>query len=174
MLNNVVAVIESTQQLNNIFNFSKRRLKYQQKTVDVIVFVNVKAKIYYNAKHQSILFKSNNKMYLKLNYDYKLSDCNNRKLNNQRCDFFIVKRRVDRLMYKLNLFIHWRVYLIISIIQLKFFFDENSYHRPRSNYSNVIKIKNNIKNWKSYIVEKIINKKLRKFERIIVAQYIIK
>ena len=130
--------------------------------------------MYYNIKHQSILFKSNNKMYLKLNYDYKLLDRNNRKLNNQRCNFFIVKRHVDQLTYKLNLFVYWRVYSIISIIQLKFFFDKNFYYQSCSNYSNAVEIKNNIKNWKFYIVEKVINKKLRKFERIIVAQYIIK
>ena len=87
----------------NIFN---QRLKYQQKTADVTAFANVKIKIYYDVKHQFILFRSDDRVYLRLHQNYKLSDNHNRKMFNQRCEFFTVKRRAERLIYELNLSTH--------------------------------------------------------------------
>ena len=46
--NALIVVVNTSQMLKNIFN---QRLKYQQKIVNVIVFVNVKVKIYYDVKH---------------------------------------------------------------------------------------------------------------------------
>ena len=93
---------------------------------------------------------------------------------NQRCEFFIVKRRVDRLTYKLKLSTHWRVYSIIFITQLNFFFEKNSYNRFKFDYSNVVEMKKNTNDWRFYVMKRILNKRIRKFERIIVIQYIIK
>ena len=45
-------------------------------------------------------------MYLRLHYNYKLLDRFNRKMFNQRCESFIVKQRVKRLTYELNLLVH--------------------------------------------------------------------
>ena len=87
----------------NIFN---QRLKYQQKIVDVTTFVNVKIKIYYDVKHQFILFRFDDRVYLRLHQNYKFSDSHNRKMFNQRCELFIIKRRAERLIYELNLSIH--------------------------------------------------------------------
>ena len=99
----IIAADEIIKMLKNIFN---QRLKYQREIIDVIVFVNVKVKIYYNVKHQVIFFCFDEKIYLRLHYNYKLLDRFNRKMFNQRYESFIVKRRVKRLIYKLNLSIH--------------------------------------------------------------------
>ena len=94
---------------------------------------------------------------------------------NQRCEFFIVKRRVDRLIYELNLFAHWRIYSIISITQLKSCFNEsNLYNRFKSNYLDFVEMKNDIDDWKSYTMKRFVNKRLRKFERTTVIQYLMK
>ena len=81
-----------------------QRLKYRRKTIDVIVFVNIKTKIYYDVKHVSLMLKTNNYVYLRLHHDYQLFDRLNKKISQQRCDFFFVKRYVDRLTYELNFF----------------------------------------------------------------------
>ena len=168
----VIAIIDESQMSNDIFN---QKLKYQQKIVDVIVFVNVKIKIYYDVHHQFILFNSNDKIYLRLHHEYQLSNKFNKKMFNQRCESFIIKRRIDRLIYELNLFVHWRIYSIISIIQLKFYFNEsNSYNHFKSNYFDFVKMKSDIDDWKFYTMKRIANKRLRKFERIIVIQYLMK
>ena len=49
MLNTIV--VAAKLKLKNIFNLFERRLKYQRKIVDATAFVNIKTKIYYNAKH---------------------------------------------------------------------------------------------------------------------------
>jgi hypothetical protein len=55
-------------------NIVNKRLEYRAKVVDVTTFANVKAKIYYNVKHISLMFKLNNCAYLHLNYNYYLLD----------------------------------------------------------------------------------------------------
>ena len=80
-----------------------QRLKYRQETIDAIVFVNAKAKIYYDARHMSLLLNSRDYVYLRLHHEYQLFDKSNKKINQQRCDSFLVKRRVERLAYELKL-----------------------------------------------------------------------
>ena len=55
-------------------DLSIQRLKYRQKIVDVIAFVNVKIKIYYNVRHVSLLFKINDYVYFRLYHEYQLSN----------------------------------------------------------------------------------------------------
>ena len=73
-------------------DLSTQKLKYRQKTADATVFVNVKAKIYYNARHTPLLFKLKNYVYLRLHYDYQLFNRSNRKIFQQRYDSFLMKR----------------------------------------------------------------------------------
>ena len=87
----------------NAQDLSTQRLKYQQETIDAIVFAATKIKIYYDVKHTSILLNEDDYVYLRLNKDYKLSRRLNSKLSQQRCDLFKILRRVDRLTYQLNL-----------------------------------------------------------------------
>ena len=99
----------------NAQDLSIQRLKYQRITIDAIVFATTKIKIYYDVKHTSILFNEDDYVYLRLNKNYKLSKRFNSKLSQQRCDFFKILRRVERLTYKLNLSSTWRVHSIIFI-----------------------------------------------------------
>ena len=78
-------------------------MKYKQKTVVVIVFINAKVKMYYNARHQFFMFNVKNRVYLRLYHEYILFDHFNKKMFNQRYDLFLIKRRVDRLTYKFDL-----------------------------------------------------------------------
>ena len=80
-----------------------RRMKYRQKTVVVIAFANAKAKIYYDARHQSFMFNAENRVYFRLHHEYILFEHFNRKMFNQRYESFLIKRRVDRLIYEFDL-----------------------------------------------------------------------
>ena len=75
----------------------------QQKTAEMISFVNVKAKIQYDFNHQPIEFKKNNQIFLQLYKNYNLSGKPLRKISSQQCDFFKIIKRVRRLVYKLKL-----------------------------------------------------------------------
>ena len=94
----------SKQSKQSFENLAIQRLKYRREATDVIVFVNVKIKIHYDARHISLLLKTDDYVYFRLHQDYQLSNRLNKKTSQQRCDFFLVKRRVERLAYELNLF----------------------------------------------------------------------
>lgn len=87
-------------------NIVNKRLKYRIKVVDVIAFANVKAKIYYNTKHTLLIFRSNNRVYLHLNYNYYLFDKSSKKTLSQKYKSFLIKKRIDRLAYFLKLLSH--------------------------------------------------------------------
>ena len=59
-----------------------QRIKYKQKTIDVTAFVNVKTKIYYDARHQLPMFNVENRVYLRLHHEYILSNHFNEKMFN--------------------------------------------------------------------------------------------
>ena len=42
-----------------IVDLFAQRIKYRRETIDVIIFVNVKTKIYYDVQHVSLKFKTN-------------------------------------------------------------------------------------------------------------------
>ena len=171
--------IKKTFFLFNVFdkfiikNLIQRCLKYRAEVVEIIAFINVKVKIYYNARHILLMMRSNvDKAYLKFNHDYQLSRKFNKKISFQWCDSFFIKQRIERLAYELKLSFNWRVHSVISIIQLKFDFIENSYGRSRSDYSDAVKMKDDIFQWKSYEVKRIMNKCYRNYNEKNVAQYL--
>ena len=59
-----------------------RRIKYKQKTIVVIAFVNVKTKVYYNTRHQSLIFNFENRVYFRLHHEYILFEHFNKKMFN--------------------------------------------------------------------------------------------
>lgn len=83
---------------------NKTRLRMRQKTVNAMLFVNVKAKLYHDKRYGLLLLKKENKIYFKLHKGYKIFENQNKKLSHQRCDSFFIKQRIDCLAYKLELF----------------------------------------------------------------------
>ena len=100
-------------QLNEL---NETRFYYWQKAINVISYVDITLKIWYDSMHVLFLLKSKDKTFLKLHHKYFLLEKHNHKLFNQRIDLFFVKYRVRRFAYELKLFSRWRVYSIISII----------------------------------------------------------
>ena len=157
--------------VENIFN---KRLEFRLKIVDVTSFINVKAKLYYNARHVSLKLKANDYAYLRLNHDYQLSKRLSKKIFSQRCGSFLIKRRIDRLTYKLKLSSQWKVHLMISVTQLESASTQNFYNRSRSNHFDSMKIEDDTPQWRFYVIERIIDKRMRIFENIKMIQYFIR
>ena len=155
-------------------SFADKRKKYQAKTSDAIAFVNVKMKMYYDFRHTSLLLKSEKKVYLKFNKSYKLSK-HHKKLFQQKCESFLIKRKVERLIYEFELFFIWKIHFIVSITQLKSKSNiEDSYNRFKSDHSNVVKVEENMKYDKFYEMKRIFAKRIRKYDRTAIIQYLIK
>ena len=98
-------------------------------------------KFCYDNKYKSLIFKINNIIYLQFHKNYSLFNKFIKKLNNQYVELFFVKRRINQLIYELNLFFISRVHFVISIVQLKsinVFVD--SYQRFKFDYSKFVDI----------------------------------
>ena len=161
------ALFNLSKQQNVFADFFAQWLKYRRKTIDVFAFVNVKVRIHYDARYISLLLKVDDYVYFRLHQSYQLSNRFNRKISQQRCDFFFVKRRVERFAYELNLFFIWRIHFVISMTQLKFVsFDKNSYHRFKFSHFDVVEMKNDTSKYQFYEIEKIVDKRIRKYNRI--------
>ena len=159
----------------DILNLSTQRMKYQREIVDAIDFVAAKVKVYYDARHTSILLRSDEKTYLQLNKDYKLLDKFNSKLSQQQCESFKILERVERLAYRLELSSTWRIHSVVSIAQLELTFVEaDSYERFRSHYFDFIEIEDDTNQYKFYEIEKLIDKRIKRYNKILVTQYLVK
>ena len=160
--------------IENHINIEKERFRHRAEAVDVTSFAAVKFKIYYDVRHQSLLLKSDDQTFLRLNHEYFLSEKSNSKLFNQRIESFLVKRRIERLIYELELSSQWRVHSVVSIAQLKPMFDTNSYNRYRSHHSAFVHMKEDTEVEKFYEVKKLINRRIRRYEKKNVTQYLIR
>jgi hypothetical protein len=81
----------------------KTRIRNRQETANAVSYVNIKVKIIHDRKHKSLFLNSENRTFLRLHKEYNLFDIINKKLSQQRCDSFTMKRRINRLTYELDL-----------------------------------------------------------------------
>ena len=163
--------------VDQVVDLSTQRLKYRQKAVDAIAFANVKVKVYYDARHTPLLLKVEDYAYLRLHHEYRLFSKLERKISQQRCESFLIKRRVKRLIYELKLLSAWRIYSIVSITQLKSTSKSaksNSYNRSRSTHFLVIEMKENISQYQFYEIKKLMNRRIRKYDKTSITQYLMR
>jgi hypothetical protein len=146
----------------------------RKNVANVINFVSVRFKIMYDDKHKSFAFNIEDKVYLRLHNEYFLLEKKNFKLSNQRFDSYTVKRKVENVVYELNLSLNSRIHSIISIAQLKSASDSDSYNRSRFINSKSIETDEDTSTKRSYEVKRILKERMRKYEKITVKQYLIK
>ena len=164
----------STTNSSTTDSFSKVRMRNRQKTANAISFVNAHMKIRYDSRHKSLLLRSGDKIFLRLHRDYEINE-QHKKLDNQRCEPFLIKKRVDRLTYELNILLRWKIHFVISMAQLESTSSvQNSYNRSRLDHSNSVYVENDIEIEKSYEMKRVIDKRIRKFDTISITQYKIK
>ena len=153
---------------------SENKLRNRQKIVDAISFVNAHMKIRYDVRHKSLLLQFEDKAYLRLHKNYQILN-QHKKLDNQKCGSFLIKRRIDRFAYELNISLRWKIHLVISIAQLESAFSlQDSYNRSRSDHLDFVYVENDIDFEKSYEIEFVIDKRIKKFDKTSVTQYRIK
>ena len=93
----------NTKTKYQLVDIEATRFRYRIEITNVIFYVSVQSKIQYDSKHVSLLLRLEKKIYFQLYYNYTLSKKSNYKLSKQRYNLFSIKRRVDRLVYKLKL-----------------------------------------------------------------------
>ena len=148
-----------------IKNISEFRLEHRQNATNAIFFANAHMKIKYDVRHKSLLLHFENKVYLRLHKEYEIVE-QHKKLNNQKCESFLIKRRVDRLAYELDISLKWKIHSVVSVTQLELaIFHQNSYNRSKSNHSDSVYVENDTKTEKFYEMKAIVDKRIKKFEK---------
>ena len=163
-------------QRNSNLNFVVKRFIYRSKAIDVISFAVSKAKAWYDKRHKPMILEKDSFAFLRLHQRYHLSSHPSRKLSQQYCEPFRVQQRVGKLAYKLKLSTHWRIHSIISIAQLKFALEEaDSYDWSRFSHSDSVLVEGDTKEWSSYEIEKLVDKRFRRYERdLLIKEYLIR
>jgi hypothetical protein len=121
-------------------------------------------KRHYNRKHQSLNMKVNDYALFRLHKDYSLSSINilRKKLSQQYADFFKVLKKVENLAYRLKFSDNWRIHSMIFVTHLESMSDfvSDLYKRSRSKKSEIIYMKKNNNNVKSFEVKRLINRRI--------------
>ncbi len=169
----IIEKIENISQLKILNLLNQIRMKNRQKTTNAIFFANVKIKIIHDRRHKSLFLNSKNKTFLRFHKKYTLFEIINKKLFQQKCDSFTVKRRVKRLAYEFELFKTWRIHSVVFVTQLESASDD-SYKRFKFDHLDFVFVKKNIETNKFYEIERILNKRTRQYEKIKMNQYLIR
>ena len=126
-----------------------------------MTFANAISKSRYDQAHHVMKLASESLIYLRLHQDYTIFDLFNKKLFNQRVDFFKILKTVDNnQIYRLQLLLIMKIHSMIFIAQLKSVtFDLNSYDRKISDFFLMINKYINI-DVSSYEVKRLLNKRV--------------
>ena len=87
----------------------------REQAKNVIIFVNILTKTYYDKSHIALRLKRDNITYLRLHHEYKISNLINRKLYYQKIDSFKILEKVKSFAYHLKLSLIMKIHLVISM-----------------------------------------------------------
>ncbi len=161
---------------NPDLNFVAKRSIYRSEATDAISFAVSKAKAWYDKRHKPMILEKDSFAFLRLHREYHLPGHPSRKLSQQYCGPFRVQRRVGKLAYKLKLPAHWRIHPIISIAQLEPAPERaDPYDRSRPSHPDSILVEGDTKEWSSYEIEKLVDKRFRRYERdSLIKEYLVR
>jgi hypothetical protein len=135
----------------------------RKEIADALAWTQLQMKNHYDRKHQSLNLKIEDFVLLRLHKGYNISITKvlSRKLFDQYIEFFRILKKIDNLAYRLDLSHHWKIHSVISVAQLKSISDSviDSFKRSRSDESELVHMKEDIDNVKSFELKKLINKR---------------
>ena len=130
-----------------------------------IAYDQMLIKKYYDDKHKSIHLKNESWALLRLHKNYNIFSIVvlSSKLSRQYIESFQILKKVENLVYKLNIFANWRVHSVFSIAQLKFIesFNADSFQRNAASFDSIF-VEKDTNDVKFYEVEKIVMKRANK------------
>ncbi len=111
--------------------------QYQSAYIDVkdaIIYITITMKYYYNWKHKSLYFKTEDLINLHLYKSYMLLSLKkkNKKLRQQFMSLLKVLNCVKKLIYWLKLLLSWCIHDVISVAHLKSAYINDPYWWLRS------------------------------------------
>lgn len=139
-------------------------------------FARNDAKLRYDAKHSPITMDVGDYAYLRLHKGYRLPGDPNHKITEQRAGPFKIVRRQGRLAYELKLPSHWKIHPVISVAHLipapK---GKDPYNRHIvEGREPVDGVEGDTDEWKSWELERIVDRRTVKRGRTNVVEYLVK
>ena len=131
----------------------------RQKITDVIAFFQLIFKYHYDQKHKSVQLAKSSYALLRLHRDYSIffTEKLKKKLFQQFVKSFKILKKIEILIYQLDISAHWRVHSVFIIVQFESVSnsDSNSYDRQRSRPPSM-HVEENTDTIKNYVLKKII------------------
>ena len=126
---------------------------------NVIVFVSLKMKKAYNARHEFIFFEIEDLINLRLYKDYKVLIITSKKIRSQLIKSFKIFEKIERLIYRVKLFVNIKIHNVIFITHLKSIIDSvKDLYRRRYLSAFVVVIDEE----NEYEIEKLLKKRIIK------------
>ena len=104
--------------------------------------------------------KRGDEAYLRLHHGYSIPTAN-AKFGQQYVGPFKVLHRVGKQAYLLDILGHWRVHPVFSLAQLKPSPGQDPFWRPMPDHPSLVFVKGDTEEFKSYIIERLLNKRVR-------------
>ena len=144
---------------------------------DAISFAQMSDKFHYDRHHQPMFLKVDDYALLRLHKGYSIPSTAHvtHKLGQQYVGPFRVTERVGRLAYRLDIPPHWRVYPVFTIAQLEPMPPgEDPFARPRPDHPPSVFVEGDTDEWKSYDVERLLNRRVKKRRGKYVTEYLLR
>lgn len=153
----------------------QQKIQFRKEAAEALSFANTMTKTHYDNKRLPLFLKPGDMAYLRLHHGYTIAGKPNRKLGQQRVGPFRVMRRVGRLAYELELPSNFRIHPVVSIAQLEPALSESDpYGRPRPDHPDAIVVDGDTEEWKSYEIERVLDKRERRYGRKTVIEYLVR
>lgn len=107
------------------------------------MFTQAEAKSYYDARHKSVILKTNNFIYIQLHHSYTIPNLKNQKLSNQWVDLFQILQQIEILIYKLDLSLTMQIHSVILIVQLKLMTKKDDSYKWTADFSSSLIVNKN-------------------------------
>ena len=158
LLNNDVVKTKIENDISKII-VEKKRVMLKKKAENAIIHAQIMFKIRYDFKHKSIDLKTDQKIYIKLHWNYFQFDLKNRKYSKQRLKSINILKKINRLIYKLKISKIWKIHFVISMTHLESALFENDSYEKQKIKSDSIEIDDDDDS-NFYEIEKIIAKRV--------------
>ena len=134
--------------------------------VDAISFAQMHQKFHYDRRHQPMYFRRGEEAFLRLHHGYQIPSVTSKKIGQQYVGPFRILERIGKQAYRLDIPAHWRVHPVFSLAQLEPAPPgPDPFHRPMPEHPDSVFVEGDTAEWKSYVVERLLNKRVRRTGR---------
>lgn len=153
-------------------DISAQRMIHRNEAMKAIAFANTNAKTEYDSNHTALRLKEGDMIFVKLHGGYSVPD-EKSKLAARRAGPFQIKRRVGRLAYELELPKTWKIHPVLSVAHLETGPKDKNPCERTGPKPQPLEVNDDDSEWQSYEVERLVDKRYRKYEKKVIPEYLV-